>query len=55
MSTEAWSHLIATNAADLPLTFVDVETTGLSPYRGDRICEVAVVHYRGWREVGRFV
>jgi len=27
----------------LPLTFLDVETTGLSPQTGDRICEIAVL------------
>jgi DNA polymerase-3 subunit epsilon len=26
----------------IPLTFLDFETTGLSPYRGDRVCEVAL-------------
>ncbi|MHB0856965.1 MAG: exonuclease domain-containing protein [Anaerolineae bacterium] len=35
---------------DTPLVFVDVETTGLDPRRGDRVCEIAMVLYRG-REV----
>jgi DNA polymerase-3 subunit epsilon len=34
--------------ADLPLTFVDVETTGLDIDQGDRVCEVALLKmYRG--------
>ena len=28
---------------DIPIVFVDVETTGLRPRRGDRVCEVAVL------------
>jgi len=40
---------------DAPLAFVDVETTGLNAWSGDRICEVAVVRYQGTREVGRVV
>jgi DNA polymerase-3 subunit epsilon len=33
---------------------LDVETTGLSPAFGDRICEVAVLRCRGGRELARF-
>ena len=35
--------------------FVDVETTGLRPALGDRVCEIAVVRCVGEREVERFV
>ena len=28
---------------EVPLTFVDVETTGLSPRDGDRVCEIALI------------
>ena len=31
-----------------PLVFFDFETTGLYPYRGDRVCEVAT--QCRWRE-----
>jgi DNA polymerase III epsilon subunit family exonuclease len=44
---------------DIPLgevtfTVLDVETTGLTPHFGDRICEIALLRCRGGREVGRF-
>ncbi len=35
-----------TSLDDLTLAFLDVETTGLSPRYGDRICEIAVVRSR---------
>ncbi len=38
----------------LPLTFVDVETTGLDVDQGDRICEVALLRVQGAQEVARF-
>src|SRR5262245_47812909 len=31
--------------ADLPLAVVDTETTGRDPARGDRVIEIAVVHF----------
>src|SRR5512142_226372 len=33
----------ATLLDDLTLAFLDVETTGLNAYLGDRICEIAIV------------
>ena len=38
----------------LPLVCVDVETTGLSPDRGSRVCEIALLRSEGEREVARF-
>lgn len=32
---------------DLPLAILDVETTGLSPETGDRVCEVAILRCEG--------
>lgn len=40
--------------AEVPLAFVDVETTGLRPDQGDRVCEIAIVVFQGERELGRF-
>ena len=33
---------------------VDIETTGLSPRAGNRICEIAVLRVKGGRKVGSF-
>lgn len=41
-----FSSSLATSLDDLSLAFLDVETTGLSPRYGDRICEIAIVRTR---------
>ena len=38
----------------LSLVCVDVETTGLSPDKGARVCEIALLRSEGEREVARF-
>jgi len=43
-----------TSVEVLPLTFIDVETTGLDVDKGDRICEVALLRVQDTREVARF-
>jgi len=40
--------------ASRTLTFFDVETTGLSPWYGDRICEIALVRCQGEEIVDSF-
>ena len=35
-------------------TVLDVETTGLVPELGDRVCEIALLHFQGGRELKRF-
>lgn len=35
-------------------TYLDVETTGLNPYFGDRICEIALLKCEGSREINSF-
>jgi DNA polymerase III subunit epsilon len=45
---------LATPAEELPLTFVDVETTGLHAAMGDRVCEIALLRVEQEREVARF-
>jgi DNA polymerase-3 subunit epsilon len=37
-----------------PLAFLDVETTGLSPWFGDRICEIAILRCLGEEILGSF-
>src|SRR5262245_66662719 len=39
---------------ELAFTFVDVETTGLAPATGDRVCEIALLRVQGDREIARF-
>jgi DNA polymerase III epsilon subunit-like protein len=41
------SETLMPNLASLTLAFLDVETTGLSPWFGDRICEIAILRCRG--------
>ncbi|HWO58339.1 MAG TPA: exonuclease domain-containing protein [bacterium] len=36
-------RMLAATLAEVPLVVVDVETTGLDPARGDRVCEVALI------------
>lgn len=39
---------------DMDFAVVDVETTGLSPAFGDRVCEIAIVHSQGDKETSAF-
>jgi len=39
---------------DTTFAFIDIETTGLDPFRGDRICEVAVLRSRYKRKIASF-
>ncbi len=43
-----------TRVADLSLTFVDVETTGLDVDGGDRVCEVALLRVHQGKEMQRW-
>jgi len=38
---------LAARIDQVPLAYVDVETTGLSPQGGDRVCEVAILRCQG--------
>ncbi len=39
---------------EVPIAFCDVETTGLHPGRGDRVCEIAILRCQGERIVDSF-
>jgi DNA polymerase-3 subunit epsilon len=39
---------------EITFTVLDVETTGLTPQFGDRVCEIAVLRVRCDQELGRF-
>jgi DNA polymerase-3 subunit epsilon len=43
----------ATPVEELSFTFVDVETTGLDPAAGDRVCEIALLRVDRGQEVAR--
>lgn len=45
--TTSMIDLLGQPIEQLPLTFFDVETTGLSPASGHRICELALLQMRG--------
>ena len=38
---------------EIPFALFDVETTGLSPAYGHRVCEVACLRVQGGREIAR--
>jgi DNA polymerase-3 subunit epsilon len=42
-----------TPVEELPFTCVDVETTGLDPSAGDRVCEIALLRVQDGQEVAR--
>lgn len=42
-----------TPVEQIVFTFVDVETTGLRPASGDRVCEIALLQVQGEQEIGR--
>lgn len=41
------------NLSDITFAFLDVETTGLDPCLGHRICEIAVLKTRGGKALGK--
>lgn len=42
------------NPSEVPFAFLDVETTGLDPSQGDRVCEIAVLRTVNGSVVGEF-
>ncbi|MEK7657362.1 MAG: 3'-5' exonuclease, partial [Elusimicrobiota bacterium] len=40
--------------SETSFAFLDTETTGLSPARGDRVCEIAVLKTRGGAVIESF-
>jgi DNA polymerase III epsilon subunit family exonuclease len=46
--------MLSKNLEEITFSFLDVEATGLDPYWGDRICEIAVLRTRGTRIVDTF-
>src|SRR3972149_6945856 len=42
------------NLSDINFAFLDVETTGLDPYLGDRVCEIAILKTRSGKILDKF-
>jgi len=40
--------------SDIPIVVLDTETTGLKPYLGHRVVEIAAVRLENWQRVGEF-
>ena len=51
---EASPDLLNLPLSEVPFVYFDVETTGLKPMFGDRICEVAALRCRGAEELGAY-
>ncbi|MFH1620011.1 MAG: 3'-5' exonuclease [bacterium] len=50
----AMERILARPLAEVTFAFLDVETTGLSPLKGGRVCEVAVSRRCGDADLGHF-
>lgn len=47
MESSERQQLLQLPIHDVPFVLLDVESTGLEPQNGDRLCEIALVHWRG--------
>ncbi|MGQ0793804.1 MAG: exonuclease domain-containing protein [Deltaproteobacteria bacterium] len=47
-------HPLSMAVEEVAFAFLDVETTGLDPYSGDRICEIAMLKTRGAKVIDTF-
>jgi len=45
---------LSTPLDEVTFTILDLETTGLNPHFGDRVCEIALLQCQGGAELGRF-
>ncbi len=45
---------LSTPLDEVTFTILDVETTGLNPHFGDRVCEIALLQCQGGIEISRF-
>lgn len=49
-----FSEILSSTIEDAEFAILDVETTGLDPMRGDKICEIAVLRTKGTVVTGRY-
>lgn len=47
MNPSERNRLLQLPLSEVPFVLFDIESTGLEPQQGDRICEIALVHLRG--------
>lgn len=47
MNSSERNQLLQLPLSDVPFVLFDVESTGLEPQNGDRVCEIALVHWQG--------
>lgn len=46
--------MVSKNLSEITFAFLDVETTGLDPYLGHRVCEIAILKTRGGKTISKF-
>lgn len=54
MNPSERNRLLQLPLGDVPFVLFDVESTGLEPQQGDRLCEIALVHWRGGIQSGAY-
>lgn len=52
MNPSERQRLLALPLNDVPFVLFDVESTGLEPQHGDRLCEIALAHWQGGTQRG---
>lgn len=45
--------MLSNNGQEIEFAFLDIETTGLDPSLGDKMCEIAILKTRGYKVVDR--
>jgi len=54
MKASERDQLLQLPLRDVPFVLFDIESTGLEPQQGDRICEIALIHWQGSVQQGAF-
>jgi DNA polymerase-3 subunit epsilon len=54
MNSSERNRLLQLPLTDVPFVLFDVESTGLEPQHGDRVCEIALIHWQGGVQRGTY-